>query len=712
MIINVGVSKRQRMFNYLLMNRSKLILSIVLITLYITGISQPKTSMPGQPDGPRQIAVYISPVGNDRSVGSIERPLKTPAAAQLKVRTLKKKGNQDITVFLRGGNYPITKTLDFGPEDSGKEGHPIVWKAFQGEKPVLNGGSPVINWEKGEGGIWQAKLDRSEKLRQLYVNDKPATLSRYKKTVKGLGGYGKFEVKGDEPWANRAGVEIDGVLVNSSEMPVVTHPEDLEILSQTTWTTSRLCIREILAKGDQQVLLLAQPFAAISQSMGSGTAFSLKTIYTLYNSKEFVSEPGEFYFDSHSKILNYKPRECEDMATANVVIPEIESFIRISGKDLRTHVSNIRFEGLTFVNTAWKMMKAGESYGAVGSQTNCLNVKYGEKNWHDDLYQATALPVAAVEVNSADHIEFEGNIFKLNGSMSVNFENDVISSRIEGNIFQYIGGVAINVGNAQHVYIGKQNGDNEGYGPYHIDNSRDKWPEEIEGLCKNILISNNLIRNTGTEHLPSVALMVYFGHGLDITHNDIEFAPYTGINLGWGWEEWNGTIARSKGKPSLSLRNNSVTGNKIGYVLQTLHDGGGIYLLGRQSEINQDVSKQRFTPVCNNYLYDFGGVTRAGIHPDNGAEYFLFRNNVFNHLPWSLIKVSDYGLKGHCRVENNYANTALYFTEGNNMYAPFTVIKDNVDVENDEWPEEAKKIMEDAGLEIKYRELFKQISIH
>jgi hypothetical protein len=691
------------------MNYIKLIFSISLICFSVMAFTQSKPKNSVQAQKLRQKAIYVSPDGNDRSEGSFERPLKTLAAAQLKVRSLKKNGDHDITVLLRGGNYPIPKTLIFNPEDSGNEGHPIIWKACDGEIPVLSGGIEVGNWQKGDNGIWQAKLDRTEKLRQLYVNDCPATLSQYKEKVKGEGGYGKFVIKGDEPWAYHAGEEIDGVLVNRSEMPNVTHPEDLEILARTTWTTSRLCIRAIEEKGDKLALLFAQPFGAISQSMGSGTALSVKANFTLYNAKEFITEPGEFCFDRSAKTLYYQPREGEDMVTAKVIVPQTESFIQIKGKDLQTHVSNLRFEGLTFAYTSWQLMRVENSYGACGSQTNCLTVKYGEKNWHDDLYQTTALPVAVVEVNSADHIVFERNIFKLNGSMSLNFENDVVSSRIEGNVFQYIGGVAINVGHPQHVYIGKQNGDNEGFGPYHIDNSHDKWKEDEEGLCTNVLISNNLIRETGIEHKPSVVIMAYWGHGIAITHNDIEFAPYTGINLGWGWEEWNGTIARSKGKPSLSLRNNSVTFNKIGHVLQTLHDGGGIYLLGRQSEITQDVSKQRFTPVCNNYLYDFGGVTRAGIHPDNGAEYFLFRNNVFNHLPWSLVKVSDYGQKGHCRVENNFANTALYFTEGNNMYAPFTVIKDNVDVENDEWPEAAQKVMDESGLEQKYHDLHNKI---
>ncbi len=657
--------------------------------------------------------IYVSPSGDDRSNGSINHPLQSLSAAQTKVRMLKRKGHQDITVMLRGGTYTIKNTLIFGPEDSGKEGHPIIWKAYEGEKPVLSGGIEVRDkWQKGDNGIWQTKLDRTEKLRQLYVNDCPATLSQYKKTVKGQGGYGKFTIKGDEPWALHSGEEIEGVLVNKSQMPAVAHPEDLEMLAQTTWTTSRLCVRGIDEKGDKLALLFAQPFGAISQSMGSGTSFGLKSNYTLYNAKEFLTDPGEFYFDRLTKTLYYKSREGEDMLTAKVIVPQIESLIQIKGSDLLTHVSNLQFEGLTFAYTAWQLMQVENGYGACGSQTNCLTVKYGEKNWHDDLYQATALPVAVAEVNSADQIVFERNIFKLIGSMGITFENDVLDSQIEGNVFQYIGGTAINVGHPQHVYIGKQNENNEGFGPYHIDNKHDKWTEKVEGLCTNILISNNLIRETGIEHKPSVVIMAYFGHRINITHNDIEFAPYSGISLGWGWEEWNGTIERSKGKPSLSLRNNSVTGNKIGHVLQTLHDGGGIYLLGRQSAFTKDTIKQQFTPVCNNYLYDFGGVTRAGIHPDNGAEYFLFRNNVFNHLPWSLIKVSDYGLKGHFRVENNYANTALYFTEGNNKYAPYTVIKNNVEVENDEWPEEAIKIMEESGLQEKYRDLFQKIKFN
>ena len=219
----------------------------------------------------------------------------------------------DITVMFRGGVYPIKNTLIFGPEDSGKEGHPIIWKAYESEKPVLSEGTEVGNWQKGENCIWQTQLDRTEKLRQLYVNDRPATLSQCKKTVKGLGGYGKFTIKGNEPWAYRPGEEIDGILLNKLEMPVVAHPEELEILSQTTWTTCRLCVREIVDKGDKLAVLFQQPFGAISCSLGSGTSFGLKSDYTLFKAKEFLTDPGEFYFDRSSKTLYYKPCVDENM---------------------------------------------------------------------------------------------------------------------------------------------------------------------------------------------------------------------------------------------------------------------------------------------------------------------------------------------------------------------------------------------------------------
>jgi len=45
--------------------------------------------------------------------------------------------------MLRGGTYYLKQTLEFGAEDSGTEGAPVVYAAARGEKVILSGGRPL-----------------------------------------------------------------------------------------------------------------------------------------------------------------------------------------------------------------------------------------------------------------------------------------------------------------------------------------------------------------------------------------------------------------------------------------------------------------------------------------------------------------------------------------------------------------------------------------
>jgi hypothetical protein len=533
-------------------------------------------------------------------------------------------------------------------------------------------------------------------------------MAQLKNKVKGQGGYGEFIVNGNEPWAFTAGKTADGVRVLKTDFPQVAQPKDLEIRGQTTWTMNRFGIRGILDEGDSWVLLFDQPAAAMAQNQLWGT-FSSSLDLDVFNAREFLTEPGEFYFDRTGGTLYYIPRAGEQMDHVEVIAPIVETLVSIHGSSLRQHVSNVQFEGITFSDTAWQLMHIGESYGAVGIQSCALTVKFGSPNWHNDDYQTTDVPAAAVEVNSADHIAFTGDVFKLMGAIGLNFENDVSNSGITGNVFDYIGSCAINVGHPQHVYIGKQNGFNAGNGPYHIDNRHAKWSEDVEGLCANISIANNLIRRTGIEHPPSVALSVFYGHRIAIEHNDLRYAPYSGISLGWGWDEYDGKSSHSLGKPSLSLEDNSIRANRLTDMLETLSDGGGIYLLGMSEPESSFPRDQKWSQISGNYLHDFGGETKAGIHPDGGARYFYFHDNVFDNIKWSLIKVSDNGGKADYWVVRNYSNTQLYWSELNLPIAPRTTITNNVLVSGESWPLEAKHIIDSSGLEPAYKGLFERI---
>ncbi len=97
------------------------------------------------------IQLYVAPNGNDKNDGSIHQPLATLQKAKELVRQLKKSdaNKQGITVFIRGGNYSFTSSLELTKDDSGEEGKPISYESYPNETPHFIGGSlvDINNWK-------------------------------------------------------------------------------------------------------------------------------------------------------------------------------------------------------------------------------------------------------------------------------------------------------------------------------------------------------------------------------------------------------------------------------------------------------------------------------------------------------------------------------------------------------------------------------------
>jgi hypothetical protein len=96
---------------------------------------------------------YVSPDGCDEWSGRLPKPnenktdgpFATIARAQKAIREIKERGNLGgpIIVKIREGIYWLNETLLFTPEDSGTEESPIVYQAYEGEKPIISGGCPI-----------------------------------------------------------------------------------------------------------------------------------------------------------------------------------------------------------------------------------------------------------------------------------------------------------------------------------------------------------------------------------------------------------------------------------------------------------------------------------------------------------------------------------------------------------------------------------------
>jgi len=628
---------------------------------------------------PAQQEFYVSPAGADTNPGTKERPFLSIVRAQQAVRAVNRRMSGDIVVFLRGGIYRLTTPLDFGAEDSGTNGFQVVYRAYGGETPVLDGGVAVTGWTPDRDGICRAPLARDEKLRSLFVNGARAEMASAEFT--GLGGWGEFAVRGDEPWAETAGTTIDGVKFDAGRRTPFGHPEDIEIAQNKTWTSVVVGVRALAMEGDLMVAKLQQPYGAIAASLAWHCAFNPTRRFTLRNARELLTRPGQFYFDRAAHTLYYYPKPGEDMAAAEVIAPLSEGLLRVHGDSTARRAERLTFTGLTFAHDHWLLKQVGGSRGFAGVQSLGLYTKFrADGNWHKDHYDLCDLPQATIELRNCSGVCFTRNRFShLSSGTGISLVNDVVDSTVEGNVFTDLLGNAVNVGHPQHYAIGD--------GPL--------YPAGVEGVCARDAVANNWIRRVSLDFKQAEAISGFFTQAVRIAHNDIKGVPYGGIALGWWWG--NGEIP-----PSKVPRDNAITGNRVADTNQVLFkDGGPIYVLGEQPG----------GMIEGNYVE---GAARL-MYADDGSAYWTIRNNVFQVRPWIELsppakpdvppKYPDHTWlflwtpRIHdLTVEANYSNVPILFNAATN-----TVVESHTAASA--LPAGAQRIIESAGLEPAFRDI-------
>ncbi len=691
---------------------------------------------------PELAEIHVSPSGSDSNLGTAEAPLRTLPAAKNRVRQLSSR--KGATVILHDGIYTLSEPLIFTGEDSGEKDAPVTWRAADNAEPIISGAVRVTGWTPHENGIWKASLARNVKLRQLYVGDIPADMAAYGPPLVAQRWEGEIKITGKESWAGQVGKVKKAMVFESESLPRVARPEDLEMQQRRTWTTLRAEVETLEYTPNADLLVLKTAVSAIGQSLGWNCGFSLKNWKEcyLFNALEFLDEPGEFYFNPESETVYYMPRSGQDMNTAIVMAPVVSKLIQIQGDHLNSRAHDLAFEGITFAHTEWRMMKIGNGYGSLPIQSSAMSVIFKrDGNWHKPpygVYTCTDLPASAVELNKAERISFRRNRFTALGCMALNAENACDEIEIIGNIFSQLEGAGINIGHPHHTYIGKMNGENNGFGPYDIDNSKDKWSEESEALVCNVKIRNNLFRDTSTVWWGMSPITVYYGHSIYIEHNDLLDIPYNPISIGWSWGEFNGTQGEGKanyhptlggnsGKPSLSVNDIKVNYNRVVHPYMLLTDAGGLYFLGDcAAQIKGQMPT--YSEVRGNYLVEHPErvasevISKSGslIYTDEGTSYLNFLNNVVDGEigVWRIFQRGRGSTNKH--YENNYfahyadfrtktePNTMtildLETSEVNNAY----MIKKRgaPPLSRDDWQESALEIIDNAGLEPEYQDLF------
>nr|WP_230416847.1 RICIN domain-containing protein [Micromonospora tarapacensis] len=632
-----------------------------------------------------QETYYVAPDGNDANPGTIQSPFKTLQRARDAVRTVNASMTGDINVYLRGGTYPVSSTVEFGASDSGTNGFRVVYAAYPNETPVLDGGVRVTGWSQHSGNIWKAPLDRANKLRALYVNDKRAYMAA--KTISSAGCYGTYNITaGQASWAWESGSQCDGAKYSLSDFPAIArNQDDVEIETGTTWTTAIVGVRQVTTSSDgaNRVALFQQPGAAIAQGAFNGNA-QVGGAHKVMNAYEFLDTPGEFYFDRSSRTLYYYKGSAENMSTATVYAPNnVSTVLRVAGASTSSHARNITFSGLTVQHSDWNLVNVAGSAFKQAQQGNLSANVYAKGNFHVYHYRNVDVTPGIIHMQNADGILLQRNRIQHTGADGINMINDVQGTQLIGNYTNDIAGSAITVGHPQHVYIGDGTSTN-----------REKYSAQVEGLPTNIDIRNNYLYDSAVLFNGHSPISAYFADTLTIQHNRIEKTPWSGITLGWGWWNFDGSPGSIvPDRPTTTARDNTISHNHIIDTVQRLSDTAPIYTLGSQPG----------TTITDNYLQGVPAGHKYGLHPDEGSAYITFRDNVLSvdkNVTW-LINSDDFGRKHDLSITQIYGP----INKVSQKNLPNSTIHDILVSSDYVWPAVAYGIAVNSGLADSFRDI-------
>jgi hypothetical protein len=552
----------------------------------------------------------------------------------------------------------------------------------------------VSGWTQVSGSIYSASLSGVTSLRDRWVNGKRATIARssalteYTGTGTSGGDVGSYTFSSSPlpSWALTAEsttrVPPAGIGFTTGTLPSTfsshTNASDLELVESVGFSQHVVGLTGVTAASGFNEAVLQQPMGAIawSEPTGWGSSFDDRSAaatprgWYLQNAYDFLT-PGTFYFNSATSTVYYDERSGETMSSAVVDAPLASQLVTVAGTTTSNRVNHIEFDGIKFGYTNWTLEDIAGSHGESTVQGNALYTKYyadssGQNNWHEANYTDTSVMPAAVQVSNAASITFNGDTFTHIGSGALNFGNDTINSTVNGSVFTDISGSAVTLGDPRNTYIG--DGD---------------FATGVEGLPTGDTVSDNVISLASDEFAQTVPIMGYYANGLTITHNVVSGAPYTGISLGWGFNYYGGY--QTGVTASTISGDNTISDNIVANVMQTLRDGGGIYVLGSQT--GSEMTGNLVDTVTNG----------NAIYTDQSSSGWEIARNVLadygTNVWWDV-----WGSDAH--VSNIYAhdNFADYVTGSEGSYATSSSSINNVST----WSALADSTIAAAGLESAY----------
>jgi hypothetical protein len=295
---------------------------------------------------------YVGPAGNDRQPGTRQQPLATLEAARDAAR---KAAGGPHQIVLLAGDYFLARPLELDARDNG-----LTMESDAGAAATLYGGKRVTGWRR-DGQFWSADLpgvkDGTWDFRALVVNGRMPDRARFPHTgtlqhrgtwnlplLPAVGGF--WERKPTQE-------ELTTMPYDPKDIPPTLDVKNAEVRMYHMWNESLVGV----ARNDleRHALIFSSP------TVSPAGAFGIKK-YVIFNTREGMNEPGQWYLDRTAGRLVYWPLPGEEMATAKVIAPSMERVVRIAG-NAKKRAERITLRGLTIAATTPPLKPA--SFGAT-----------------------------------------------------------------------------------------------------------------------------------------------------------------------------------------------------------------------------------------------------------------------------------------------------------------------------------------------------------
>ena len=306
------------------------------------------------------VALYISPQGDDAYSGKRpnvlgqDGPFRTLPRARDEVRRLAGDDGLPlggVVVELAGGVYELGSTLELGPDDSGTQEAPVVYRAAPGAQVRLVGGrvlsdfTPVTDpavLERLEpharGKVFQTDLKAQGVTEfgspaaggmELFFRDRPMHLSRWPNegfvNIVDLVGGQPFDVRGTK------GDRVGKFVYEGDRPSRWTREKDLWLHGYWFWDWSDQRQRVETIDTDKRVISIKPPYHGYGYRKGQW--------YYAFNALSEIDESEEWYVDRETGMLYFWPPD--EISAGDAVVSVTPTLISL--KD----VSHVTVMGMT-----------------------------------------------------------------------------------------------------------------------------------------------------------------------------------------------------------------------------------------------------------------------------------------------------------------------------------------------------------------------------